>query len=94
MAGSLLRALDLPELITQRPQEYLERAIQLARQPEELTQLRRRLVANRKTHPVFNTERFCRHLERAYSGMWQRYQRGEPPASFTVAPIDMSAAVQ
>jgi protein O-GlcNAc transferase len=34
-----------------------------------------------------DTARYTRHLETACETMWQRYQRGEPPASFTVAPI-------
>lgn len=83
MAGSLLEALELPELITRDLREYRERALQLARQPADLAGLRARLAANRRT--VFDSGAFCRHLERAYRGMWERQQRGEPPADFAVA---------
>ena len=84
MAGSLLRAIGLPELITVNATEYERRAIELARDRDQLAEIRNKLAANRATHPLFNTERYCRHLEAAYRHMCSRVQRGEPPASFTV----------
>lgn len=30
------------------------------------------------------TQRFTRHIEAAYTTMWQRYQNGEPPRTFAV----------
>jgi protein O-GlcNAc transferase len=86
MAGSLLRSLGLDELITYSADEYRQRALQLAHHPRELADLRARLVANRFTHSVFDPERFCRSLERAYLAMWRRSQQGEPPESFSVEP--------
>jgi protein O-GlcNAc transferase len=84
MAGSLLCALDLPELITQTPEEYEARAVQLAKAPDELGALRARLAASRTSRALFDTQRFCRHLESAYATAHARQQRGEPPASFKV----------
>ena len=49
----------------------------------------RSLLAKRETCPLFDTERFTRHIEAAYTTMWERSQRGEPPQSFAVAPIGM-----
>ena len=87
MAGSLLRAIGLPELITFDAGEYERRAIELANDRDQLAEIKNRLAANRATHPLFNTERYCRHLEAAYRHMCSRVQSGEPPASFTV-PTD------
>jgi protein O-GlcNAc transferase len=84
MAGSLLRAVGLPELITHTPQDYEALASHLANAPGELGALRARLAANRHSYPLFDTERFCRHLESAYVTAHQRHQRGEQPASFRV----------
>jgi len=42
---------------------------------------------NGTTYPLFDTDRFRRHIEAAYVTMWERYQRGEPPESFEVQPI-------
>ena len=52
-----------------------------------LSELRARLARNRTTHPLFDTDRFRRHIEAAYVTMWERVQRGEPPESFAVQPI-------
>jgi protein O-GlcNAc transferase len=87
MAGSLLRTLGLPELITIDLASYELRALELSASPPTLRALRERLAANRATSALFDTERFCRHLESAYDTMHQRHQRGESPTSFAVAPL-------
>jgi protein O-GlcNAc transferase len=84
MAASLLRSLGLPELITGSLEEYERRALELARAPESLGALRRRLEENRRSAAVFDTAHFCRKLESAYVAMWERAERGEPPQSFSV----------
>lgn len=88
MAGSLLSALAMPELIADGLGEYETRALRLAQQPDELRLLRARLAAGRLKAPLFNSDRFRRHLESAYDRMWQRWQDGEAPADFTVQPCD------
>jgi predicted O-linked N-acetylglucosamine transferase (SPINDLY family) len=52
-----------------------------------LLSLRHKLAGNRKTHLLFDTDRFARHLEAAYATMWQRAQRGDPAESFAVAAL-------
>jgi len=84
VAGSLLTAMDLPELITHSLAEYEARALQLAQHPEELRALRARLLHNRDTGPLFNTHSFARHIEAAYTLMHQRRVRGLPPAHIDV----------
>jgi protein O-GlcNAc transferase len=88
MGGSLLRALGLPELITTSTTGYEQRAIELARDRERLASIKSELAANRATHPLFNTEIYCRHLESAYRHMWSRAEAGKPPAAFTVPTTD------
>jgi predicted O-linked N-acetylglucosamine transferase (SPINDLY family) len=46
-----------------------------------------KLKRNRDTQPLFNTARFARHLEAAFTIMWERHQRGERPSSFAVPAI-------
>jgi protein O-GlcNAc transferase len=84
MAGSLLAALGLPELVTHSLEEYEAVALKLGTAPVLLAELRAKLAARRSNSPVFNTSRFCRHLESAYASMWQRAERGEAPGSFAV----------
>jgi predicted O-linked N-acetylglucosamine transferase (SPINDLY family) len=86
VAGSLLRAVGMPELVTASVDEYEKLAFQLALDPRRLAAMRAGLERNRAHAPLFDTERFTRHIEQAYSTMWRRQQDGQPPASFTVPP--------
>ena len=86
VAASLLDAMGVPELITPGLREYEEYALQLAANPAVLADIRIKLAQNRTTHPLFDTDRFRRHIESAYTTMWTRLQRGEPPAGFAVQP--------
>ena len=85
VAASLLSAVGLPELITQSWEEYEQFAVKLARDGDLLAGIKAKLLRNRATHPLFDTDRFRRHIEAAYIAMWERAQRGSPPASFAVA---------
>lgn len=87
MAGSLLRAVGLPELITSCWADYEALALRLAMDGKLLADVKAKLARNRVTCPLFNTDRFRRHIEAAYIAMWERYQRGEPPASLAVRPV-------
>jgi predicted O-linked N-acetylglucosamine transferase (SPINDLY family) len=87
VAASLLQAVGLPELISHSLEEYEEQAVRLATQPTELAELRMKLAENRLRTPLFDTERFARHLERAYEMMWERHVRGLPPASLQVPAL-------
>ena len=84
VAGSLLHAIGLPELITHSLEDYAALARKLATDPAALAEVRAKLARNRSTSPLFDTDRLRRHIEAAYETMWQRHQRGEPPASFAV----------
>jgi predicted O-linked N-acetylglucosamine transferase (SPINDLY family) len=90
VASSLLRAVGLPELVTTSLDEYEALALKLAREPALLASIKAKLAENRLTAPLFDTERYTRHLEAAYITMWERSQRGEPPASFEVEALPRS----
>jgi len=92
MSGSLLRCLGLPELITASPEAYEALALRLARSPDELDGLRHRLARAKVGNALFDSARFCRHLEAAYLKMHARSTRGEPPASFRVPPLASAAS--
>lgn len=89
MAGSLLHAVGMPELVTSSLDEYKALAIRLGNDADLLAATKRKLAQNRLTYPLFDTDRFRRNLEAAYEVMWRRYQNGEPPEHFRV---DLSAS--
>ncbi len=84
VAASALRAVGLPELITTSLAEYERVALELAREPQRLAELRARLARHRRSQPLFDTAAYTRALESAYRHMHARAARGEPPAGFTV----------
>jgi predicted O-linked N-acetylglucosamine transferase (SPINDLY family) len=79
VAASLLKAIGLPELITESQSEYEARAIALALSPGELAAIKDKLAKNRLTTPLFDTERYTRHLEAAYQVIYERYHAELPP---------------
>ena len=87
MAGSLLRALGLAELITCSLQDYQAMALRLARDQPSLRRIRERLERSRLGTPLFDTDRFRRHIEAAYTTMWEKQQLGENPESFAVPAV-------
>ena len=87
VAASLLHAAGLPELVTRTREDYEALALQLATTPALLSAARARLADQRLSCPLFDTDRFRRHIESAYTTMWERLQRGEPPAGFAVEAI-------
>lgn len=91
VGASLLHAVGLPELVTHSLEEYEQRALELATTPTLLAGVRAKLARNRTSHALFDTDRFRRHVESAYVTMWEKYKRGDPPASFAVEPVERSS---
>ena len=79
MAGSLLNAIGLPELIATTLEAYEQMAIDLATYPEKLAAIKHKLAKNRLTTPLFDTKSFTKHIEASYAAMYERYQAGLPP---------------
>ena len=92
VAASVLHAIDLPELVTEKLADYESLARRLATEPDLLRAIGVKLNANRETEPLFDTDRFRRHFEAAFERMWAINQSGEPPRSFHVSPIRKHAA--
>lgn len=86
MAGSLLHAVGLPELITESFNAYEELAVALAHAPERLAQLRLKLAAQRQHCALFDSPRFVRNLE-------AQLRRIARPARATPACVTPPAAI-
>ncbi len=84
VGASLLNAIHLPELITTTMDAYQQMAIDLAAHPEKMASIRRKLDENRLTAPLFDTERFTRHIETAFTMMHERRQAGLSPDHLVV----------
>jgi protein O-GlcNAc transferase len=90
IAASMLHAVGLPELVTQSLEDYEALALKLAHEPRLLFGVWRKLQDNLRVKPLFDTKRFARNIEAAYTTVWERNRRGEPPQPFAVEPCSAS----
>ena len=84
MAGSLVQAAELPELIAYSLDEYVQKAVHYATHTQELTVLRQRLITKRDQLPLFDTPRFVKQLENAYCQMAKMAWAVEPLTAITL----------
>jgi predicted O-linked N-acetylglucosamine transferase (SPINDLY family) len=78
MAGSLLHAVGLPELVTHALDDYEALAIALGNDRPRMDALRARLAANRDASPLFDTPRFVRDYEDLLASVVRRPAGVEP----------------
>lgn len=82
VGASLLMALGMPELITSSLADYEQRLLELTADCERLATLRRTLAERRASAPLFDTQRFARHIEAAFAHMQERCAAGLAAADF------------
>lgn len=90
VAGSLLRAVGLPELIACGEQDYFDIASSLAADPTRLETFKARLQQDRFTAPLFDVAAYTLALENLYETMWLRRLADLQPAAIwarTPGPI-------
>lgn len=89
VSESLLTALGLPDLVAENEDDMVELCVALAKDPDRLAEIRRRIATNRFGAPLFDTLRFTRHLERAYDMMIERERQGLEPEHFDVPEVPL-----
>jgi predicted O-linked N-acetylglucosamine transferase (SPINDLY family) len=81
VAGSLLHAVGVPELVCASVEAYEALVLELAQDAPRRLALRRRIEAARQTSSLFDGADIARRLERLYERMWERALAGQPPAA-------------
>jgi protein O-GlcNAc transferase len=95
VAASILTAAGLPELIALDHDQYRDLALHWASHPNDLRDLRHKLVATRDRTPLFDTRGYTRALEDLYIRMWHRHQAGQAPATLApIAPLEALAGAR
>jgi predicted O-linked N-acetylglucosamine transferase (SPINDLY family)/Flp pilus assembly protein TadD len=84
VCASLLTALGLSELIADRAAEYEALAVDLAREPGRLKELRARLQERRLEGAPFDTCGFARDLERSFAALWALHKAGGKPKALDI----------
>jgi predicted O-linked N-acetylglucosamine transferase (SPINDLY family) len=80
VAGSIVRAAGLPELVASSPRDYEALALKLAHEPARLADIRSRLGAGRENLPLFDMAKRTRDLEALYARMVEIWRSGRPAA--------------
>jgi protein O-GlcNAc transferase len=84
VSASLLKAVEMPELICSSIDAYEFLAVNLARDRGRLAGIRQQLAKNKMTAPLFDTAQTVCNLEKAYLDMWDNHTHGRGPQAFTV----------
>ena len=79
MAGSLLMAMQLPELVANTLEEYENKAVGLAQDPARIKALKETIEKNRFTTPLFDSKSFTKDLELGYQKMMDRFYNQQEP---------------
>jgi len=79
VAASILNAINLPELITTTQNEYVESAINLATNPARLRIIKDKLNKNKFNSDLFNTTKFTKNIEAAFTMVYERYHANLKP---------------
>uniref|UniRef100_M4BYK0 Probable UDP-N-acetylglucosamine--peptide N-acetylglucosaminyltransferase SPINDLY n=1 Tax=Hyaloperonospora arabidopsidis (strain Emoy2) TaxID=559515 RepID=M4BYK0_HYAAE len=87
VASSLLRAVNMSELIINSLEEYEELAVALASDADRLWRLRQRLEDERLRSPLFDTQRWVRNLELGLGMAWERHENGLLPDHIDVPDV-------
>ncbi len=85
VGASLLNAIGLAELITGSEEEYERLALELALNPAKLGELKAKLSEHRLKKPLFDSEKFAKHIEQAYRQIYGRYIDGKTPEDIEIA---------
>jgi predicted O-linked N-acetylglucosamine transferase (SPINDLY family) len=94
VAGSLLTAVGMPELITTSLEQYERTALALARDPQRLVALRQTLQKSRDASALFDLPKLTANIEAAYGRMWQTWLSGERPAAFSIETAESNQGEQ
>lgn len=84
-ARSVLHAVGHPELVAKSIDEYIEIACGLAKNPDRLSDLQKRLRNTMRSSALMDAGATTRALEQAYQLAWDAFCRGAPPEPIAVA---------
>lgn len=84
VAASLLNAVGLPELITNNEKDYESLILDLAINRVKLLEIKNKLSINRLSYPLFDSEKYTKHLENGYQQVYQNYIDQRKPKTISI----------
>jgi len=71
VCASLLKSLDMEELISKNFDEYKDKAIDLGKNPDKLLSIKKKIKKNIIQKPLFNSKFYTKNLEKAFSEIYR-----------------------
>tara|TARA_B110000971_G_scaffold124691_1_gene127643 strand:+ start:5185 stop:7281 length:2097 start_codon:yes stop_codon:yes gene_type:complete len=84
VAASLLKAINMSELITHFSKDFESKAIEIASCPIKFEEIKNKLINNKYKEPLFNGDIFKDNFEAALKKMYLNYKLGLKPTSFEI----------
>ena len=84
VASSLLKDLEMDELICLNVEEYENRAITIANSHKELQRIKNKLHNSLTNSKTFNTKNYTQNLEKAYNKIYERYHQKLKPENIFI----------
>ena len=84
VSASLLNAINLPELITKNYEEYEKLILELATNSKKLSEIKTKLLINRRKEPLFDTKRYTQNFEKGLQQAYNLYLNGEKPKDIKI----------
>jgi predicted O-linked N-acetylglucosamine transferase (SPINDLY family) len=84
VSGSLLKNLEIPELIKQNMKDYEDYAIYLANYPSALKEIKKKLLLSIKNSNTFNTKIYTQNLEKAYKQIYDLHHKNLMPENIYI----------
>ncbi len=85
VAGSILNAAGLPDLVTPSAKKYREVALKVAQDPEYLADIRARIKLAHESAPLFDTKGYTKDFEALLEKAFNNYLAGHKPKSMALA---------
>jgi len=85
VGASILNQLDLGELVAESPREYIEKAVALASDAEQLVSLRFSLRSRMALSPLCDGRSFARTVGKAFQDMWRTWCAEQEKVAFDVS---------
>lgn len=79
VGASLLRSVGLPELVSKTTKEYEEKAVELGKSSLKIAELKQKLRTNIESTALFDSQRYVKNLEKAFSIMHEQMAYGRLP---------------
>ena len=74
--------MSLSELVTEKLNDYEEKALKISNNPEMLDQLKDKILRNKENSNVFKPQIFTNNIEKSYKKVYQNFIDGFSPQDF------------